>query len=137
MKKIFWFFIGLVSILVLFQSCNRELPVEDRTELSKEIEALKAERESLKNEIIGIKEDNGTAQYVITLEVTQKHYNLNIGDHIKDSINSLKLEIPVEKEFYDSVAVGDKLSENLKDGSLIITGSFEKWKISVIDKKIK
>lgn len=72
---------------------------------------------------------------VLTLELKQVHYTLNMWEHAKDAINAATFDIPVDREFYDSVKVGDVLSDKFRTGSLILRGSFGKWKISVKQKR--
>ena len=68
--------------------------------------------------------------YVIVLHVTQTHYTLDITEHIKDSMNTVDIPMPITKEFYDSVNVGDIINDDFRVGSFVVKGSFGKWKIS-------
>lgn len=72
---------------------------------------------------------------VLTIELKQVHYTLDIFEHAKDSINAATFDIPVDREFYASVKVGDVLSDKFRTGSLILRGSFGKWKVSVKGKR--
>lgn len=73
----------------------------------------------------------------LTLEVKQKHYNLNIGDHIKDNLNATTLDIPVDPTYYESVNVGDVLVSDFRDGSFFTSGSAGTLEIKVVNKYIK
>ena len=81
-------------------------------------------------------ETNETKRYVVTLEVRETHFTLSISQHIKDAANASTFEIPVDKAFYDSVKVGDILNDKFRTGSLILSGSFGNWKVSIKEKKV-
>ena len=48
----------------------------------------------------------------------------------------LSIQIPVDKEYFDSVNVGDVIDDRFRMGSLIFKGSFGSWDITVEDKQI-
>lgn len=79
----------------------------------------------------------GEEYRILKLEVKQKHYNLNIGDHIKDNINAFTFEIPVDPHYFSSVDVGDIVASDLRTGSLVAKGSIGKLEIKVVDKYVK
>lgn len=72
---------------------------------------------------------------VLTLELKQVHYTLDLRQHAKDSMNAATFDIPVDREFYTSVKVGDVLNDKFRTGSLILRCSFGKWKVSVKGKR--
>lgn len=76
-------------------------------------------------------------KYVVTFRIKQSHFTLDIGEHIKDSMNEITIEIPVDKEYYDSVSVGDTVNDDFRVGSLIMHGSFGNWKVTVDKKEIR
>lgn len=73
--------------------------------------------------------------YILTLEIRQSTFTLDIGEHIKNRMNKVTLSIAVDKRFYDKVKVGDEISNTLKKGSLLFNGDFSKLKVTVIGKK--
>ena len=75
--------------------------------------------------------------YILTLEIKQATYTLNIGEHIKNSINAISLQIPVSKKFYNSVSVGTRISNDFKYGSLVFNGDFSELRVTVKDKQIR
>ena len=75
--------------------------------------------------------------YIVELEVKQSHFTLDLSEHAKDAMNKLTLEIPVDKDYYDSVYIGQEISNNFRMGSLLMKGSFGKWKVTVKNKYIK
>jgi hypothetical protein len=77
-----------------------------------------------------------TERYILKLELKQSHFSLNINQHIKDSMNKVQFEIPVDKQYYDSVKVGDEILDKFRNGSFYIDSSIGNWKITVIRKRI-
>jgi len=131
----------IVATSVMFTGCGEEYKVE---QLREEIQALEEQKENLNAEItelesydVALKEETGTAKYVLTIEIKQVHYSLNTDNILKDSMNAITIQIPVDKEYYDSVEIGDKLSDKFRTGSYIISGSLGSWNISVKDKEIQ
>jgi hypothetical protein len=80
----------------------------------------------------GIAED----RYVVTLEIGQGHFTLDIWQHVKDAYNKITIDIPVDKEFYDSVKEGDFLNNDFRMASFLIHGSIGNWKVRIKDKNI-
>lgn len=76
-------------------------------------------------------------QYIVTLEIKQTSFSLDLEEHIKNDLNAVKLQIPVSKDFFNSVNKGTKLSDKMRVGSLILRGSYKKLNIIVTNKEIK
>lgn len=74
--------------------------------------------------------------YIIKIKIHQTTYSLDIGEHIKNHMNDITLEIPVDKTFYDRCSVGSRIDESFKWGSLLCDGDFSELKIKVINKRI-
>ena len=110
---------------------------EEINVLETEIATLETERDTLVNEISDIKIENGTAKYIVTFNIKQSHFTLDIGQHLKDEMNDISIQIPVDKEYYDNVEVGDVIADDFRMGSLIFKGSFGNWDITVEDKCIQ
>lgn len=109
---------------------------DQKSALTSEVDALRAEKAELQKEVIDTKVENGTAKYVLTINIKQTHLTLDLGQHLKDSMNDISIQIPVDKEYYDSVDIGDVLDDSFRMGSLIFKGSFGNWQITVQDKTI-
>lgn len=105
--------------------------------LEEEVAELKAERDAIKDEIADIKIENGTAKYVVTFNIKQIHFTLDLGQHLKDEMNDISIQIPVDKEYYDSIEVGDVINDDFRMGSLIFKGSFGNWNVTVEDKCVR
>ena len=72
--------------------------------------------------------------YVLTLKVKQSTFTLSISEHIKNSMNAIEFNIPVEKSFWENQSIGNQLSNEWKPGSLIFNGDFSKLKVTVSNK---
>ena len=129
----------IVMIAVTLSGCSKTETVtnEDVAKLESEIAQLEAERDRLNEEILNTKIDNGLAKYVITFNIKQSHFSLDLGEHLKDAMNDISIEIPVDKEYYDSVEVGDVIDDSFRMGSFIWKGSFGNWKVTVESKDIR
>ena len=129
----------IVMIAVTLSGCSKTETVtnEDVAKLESEIAQLEAERDLLNEEILNTKIDNNLAKYVITFNIKQTHFTLDIGEHLKDAMNDISIEIPVDKEYYDSVEVGDTIDDSFRVGSFIWKGSFGNWKVTVESKDIR
>ena len=137
MKKYILVLIAMIAITLSGCSKTKTVTNEDVATLESEITQLEAERARLNEEIINTKIDNGLAKYVITFNIKQTHFTLDIGEHLKDSMNDISIEIPVDKEYYDSVEVGDVIDDSFRMGSFIWKGSFGNWKVTVESKDIR
>ena len=112
--------------------------LEERVvELESDISSLESERDAIKNDITDIKIESGTEKYVVTFNIKQSHFTLDIGQHLKDEMNDISIQIPVDKEYYDSVEVGDVIADDFRMGSFIFKGSFGNWDITVEDKCVQ
>lgn len=116
---------------------NEETLSNRSKELQAEIQELEIQKETLENQIVDIKEDKGIAKYVVTFEIKQSHFSLDITKHIKDAMNAIEVEIPVDKEYYDNVDVGDTINDYFRVGSLVMKGSFGSWDVTVKGKDIR
>lgn len=76
----------------------------------------------------------GEVRYMCELEISQSTLTLDIWQHFKDSANSFSISLPVDKQFYESITIGETLATNHK--SFLINGSFKSVNIIVKDKYI-
>lgn len=75
--------------------------------------------------------------YIVEFEIKQSHFSLDISEHLKDSINKLTFEVPVDKDYYNKVYIGQEINDSFRMGSFVMKGSIGKWKIIVRNKYIK
>ena len=129
----------IAMIAITLSGCSKSETVtnEDVAKLESEIAQLEDERDQLNEEILNTKIDNGLAKYVITFNIKQSHFTLDLGEHLKDAMNDISIEIPVDKEYYDSVEIGDTIDNSFRVGSFIWKGSFGNWKVTVESKDVR
>ena len=137
MKKYIITLIAIIAITLSGCSKTKTVTNEDNAKLESEIAQLEAERDRLDEETLNTKIDNGLAKYVITFNIKQSHFSLDLGEHLKDAMNDISIEIPVDKEYYDSVEVGDTIDDSFRVGSFIWKGTFGNWKVTVESKDIR
>ena len=76
----------------------------------------------------------GEVRYMCELEISQSTLTLDIWQHVKDSANSFSISLPVDKQFYESITIGETLASNHK--SFLINGSFKSVNVVVKDKRV-
>lgn len=134
-KRLIVIFATSVTLLIGCTS-EEEILTQNISELKAEVSELKNERDRLQAEIIDTKIQKGVAKYVITFKIKQTHFTCDINQHLKDSMNEISIQIPVDKEYYDSVDIGSVINNDFRMGSFIFKGSIGKWEIKVKDKEI-
>ena len=153
MKKLLIF----LALTVSFISCGENYHRTQISELKQEHKTLSTQVSTLRNSCDNLRQSqhylsaqvreletekralsNGyEPNYILTLEIKQTTYTLDIGEHIKNSINAISMQIPVSKKFYNSVKIGTRISNDFKYGSLVFNGDFSELKVTVKDKQIR
>ena len=144
MKKVVIMFISLCLVVCSMVGCSKEKELSANiiklekmaSELEDDVHNLETQKRMLENEIRDIKIQSNTAKYIVTLNIKQSHFTLDLGQHLKDEMNDISIQIPVDKEYFDSVNVGDTIADDFRMGSLIFKGSFGNWKVTVQAKEI-
>lgn len=135
----------ILLVVVLFTGCSKK-DINDKiikeqehqiVKLNSEIKSLKKQKKDISKIVVQEKQEKGVAKYIVTINIKQSHFALDIENNIKDELNDIDIEIPVDKEFYDKVTIGTVLDDSFRMGSLILKGSFGKWNITVSDKEIR
>lgn len=101
-------------------------------------EQLKLQHKALVDQINKDKYALAASQtiYIIKVKIHQTTYTLDLGEYVKNKMNDVIFEIPVDKSYYDKCSIGQKVSDpGLKIGSLIMDGDFSKLKIKIIGKR--
>ena len=145
-------FLGLS--LILFCNCENKKEIKDSIEvLNSQKSSLTTQVNILNNDLLikrdelnsldeklkelKIYESGKTPKYILKLHLKQTHLSLSISKHIKDAMNAMDFEMPVDKEFYESVSVGTDIVNNFRVGSCILYGSFGDWKMTVKGKEVR
>ena len=107
---------------------------ESRDSLSTIEEKLKVAQDKLY--ATNAKIDGTKVKYIITFKLRQSHVTFDIDEHLKDMLNEITFDMPVDEDYYNKVKVGDDIVDDFRMGSLIMYGSFGSWDMSVDDKKV-
>lgn len=136
MKKLI---VCIAVLCLLLCGCQNKSDIlqDDISKLQEEISNLEKERDYLQDYLTEVKEENDIKKYIVTFEIGQSHFTLDIGTHLKDSMNKLELEVMVSKEYYDSVNVGTVINDDFRVGSFLMEGSVGNWEVEVIDKRVE
>lgn len=137
--------IMVIALSVLCVGCSKEdifnyeiqKLEQDKTNLEQIKIQLQEEIEELQKVVIDEKINKGMETYLVTLNIKQSHFSLDISDHIKDDMNALEITIPVSKEYYESVSVGQVIDDTFRAGSFLMKGSMGSWKITISNKSIE
>ena len=147
MKNLLFVLMLLVFSLV-FSSCETKQSISDEiTKLKEERGLLMETTTNLSNEIkfeqvelkrlteivkeLKVYADGKTPKYILKLDLRQSHISLSITRHIKDAANAIQFELPVDKDFYDSVQIDTKIVDEFRTGSMLLSSSFGDWEMTV------
>lgn len=141
------------TTIALFTSCESTSDVQndidrlklERVEIKKEINELSSSKSSVEKEISSLSEklkelhilhSGKTPHHILKIKLKQSRISLDIEEHIKDAMNAIEFEIPVDKDFYNRVHIGTNITDKFRVGSFILKGSFSNWNMTVIEKHI-
>lgn len=126
MKHTITYCFGLFLAAIFLTSCGN----------SEELERLKKENTDLKAQVQLLNAAK-KPKYILKLRLKQASLSLSIKKHIRNAVNALEFEIPVDKDFYDSVSEGTEIVDKFRFGSFILYGSLGDWEMTVKDKEIR
>lgn len=150
MKK----FIYLILFTLIFTACYTD---NNRSELQAECKALVQQKENLQSTVSRLNdnvsylsnqvrdlqaqksayETGREIKYIVKFQIKQGTFTLDIFEHIKNEMNSIEIEIPVNKAFYDRLSVGQDITDSFKWGSLVFNGDFSTLHMRVVNKRIE
>lgn len=152
MKKFILIFLTLIAFTACDEARMQERAdlkaeianlIHERNNLTKSVKTLRETKTGLTKEVSELRTEKSAFTsgyepvYLLTLEIKQSTFTLNIAEHAKNAINAITLQIPVSYTFYNKVSIGQNISEEFKYGSLILNGDFSKLKVKVKDKEVK
>lgn len=72
---------------------------------------------------------------VIAIKMKKSSFSLDLTEHAKNEMNAVTLRVPVDRDYYDKLAIGQQLSESgVSLGSLMLRGEFSSWSLTVVEK---
>lgn len=143
MKK----FIIFAAITYLFTSCY---DMSDKMRLQAECDNLVSQKIHLNDDVASLQEEIGNLQreksalrvgrepkYIVKFKIKQGTFTIDIFEHVKNEMNSIEIEVPVSKEYYDRLSIGQDLTDKFKWGSLVMDGDFSTLHMRVVGKRIE
>lgn len=147
-------FLVFAMFAVIFTACYTD---NDKNRLQLECKALAQQKENLQSTVSRLNnsktsllkqihdlqiqksayETGREIKYIVKFRIKQSTFTLDIGEHIKNGMNAIELEIPVNKSFYDKVSIGTEISNSFKMGSLLCNGDFSNLHMTVTGKRIE
>src|SRR5574343_1573975 len=144
----------LIFVSFLFISCETKQDIADditrlknkRYNIQQEINTLNNSNIQVKNEAFKLNEklkelkiydSVKTPRYVLKIRLKQNRFSLDIGEHMKDAMNAIEFELPVDEEFYNDVSIGTTITDQFRAGAFLLKGSFSSWNMTVTDKNIR
>lgn len=126
---------AVICVCFMLTGCaNQESGYKTPYEVNQERENSESEaQKGFEIEHYGIEE--GETKYFVTINIAQSHFTLDLMEHLKDSMNDVSIEIMVDKDYYDSVEIGENIEDSFRWGSFIKSGSIGSWDIKVTDKR--
>ena len=82
-------------------------------------------------------EKGKSPKYIVKFEIKQGTFTLDPFEHIKNSMNAIEVEIPVDRDYYNALKIGQDLTDAFKWGSLVMDGDFSNLHMRVASKRIE
>ena len=143
MKKI------IIFIFILF-TCISCYDVSDKMRLQAECDNLTSQKHYLENDIIdlrgeisNLRKEKSTLQsgrepkYIVKFKIKQGTFTLDIFEHAKNEMNAIEIEVPVNRDYYNRLSIGQDITDSFKWGSLVMDGDFSTLHMKVIGKRIE
>lgn len=99
------------------------------TDLQSEISNLHREKSALQS--------GREPKYIVKFKIKQGTFTLDIFEHVKNEMNSIEIEVPVSKSYYDALCINQDLTDAFKWGSLVMDGDFSALHMRVIGKRVE
>ena len=121
-------FVWMALTVLLLTGCADQKPATPQATPNPQVKAEKS--------VVSVSREN---ERYLLVRVKESHFSLDIGKHIKNSMNSVEVILPTSVPFYDEVKVGDNLlkSNGFRVGSLIFSGNFSDYEMTVLRKAEK
>ena len=143
MKKI----LAFIFAVCVITSCY---DMGDKMRLQAECDHLAGQKHYLENNIIDLRSEISNLQreksalqsgrdpkYIVKFKIKQGTFTLDIFEHAKNEMNSIEIEVPVNRDYYNSLSIGRDITDSFKWGSLVIDGDFSTLHMKVIDKRVE
>lgn len=133
----FGYFLSIKFIQKAFNDGGNSNPVMQEFSLS-DMNSLQDDTSAVILNFLNMRDSTLASQdlYVVVFEIRQSTITLDVGEHVKNKMNSVHLVVAVDKRYYDNVNIGDQMLSEMKMGSLIMDGDISNIKCKVVGKYI-
>lgn len=97
----------------------------------------------LRDEISNLRKEKAALQsgrepkYIVKFKIKQGTFTLDIFEHAKNEMNAIEIEVPVNRDYYNRLSIGQDITDSFKWGSLVMDGDFSTLHMKVIGKRIE
>lgn len=143
MKKILTF----VFALCVVTSCY---DMSDKMRLQAECDNLANQKHYLENNIVDLRDEISNLRreksalrlgrepkYIVKFKIKQGTFTLDIFEHAKNEMNAIEIEVPVNRDYYNRLSIGQDITDSFKWGSLVMDGDFSTLHMRVVGKRIE
>lgn len=143
MKKILTF----VFALCVVTSCY---DMSDKMRLQAECDNLATQKHYFENNIIDLRDEISNLRreksalqsgrepkYIVKFKIKQGTFTLDIFEHAKNEMNAIEIEVPVNRDYYNRLSIGQDITDSFKWGSLVMDGDFSTLHMRVIGKRVE
>ena len=143
-------FIALVTLTSCYTSEDQQRLQQEckdlqtqKVNLQKQIDLNTKNVYNLRQQVSDLTKEKSALQsgrdpkYIVKFKIKQGTFTLDIFEHIKNEMNSIEIEVPVHKDFYNRLSVGQDITDSFKWGSLVMDGDFSSLHMKVVGKRIE
>ena len=138
MKKILAFIITLACLVSCYTDEDKARLQKECRELSSEVSYLRQRKETLSSEVYSLNNERKALKsgrelrYIVKFKIKQGTFTLDPFEHIKNNMNAIEIEVPVAKDYYNNLKIGQDLTDSFKWGSLVMDGDFSNLHMKVV-----
>ncbi len=143
MKKILTFIFAVCVVTSCYD-------MSDKMRLQAECDNLASRKNYLENDIVDLRSEINNLRkeksvlqsgrepkYIVKFKIKQGTFTLDIFEHAKNEMNSIEIEVPVNRDYYNRLSIGQDITDSFKWGSLVMDGDFSTLHMRVVGKRIE
>ena len=126
MKKILTFIFAVCVVTSCYD-------MSDKMRLQAECDNLASRKNYLENDIVDLRSEINNLRkeksvlqsgrepkYIVKFKIKQGTFTLDIFEHAKNEMNSIEIEVPVNRDYYNRLSIGQDITDSFKWGSLVM-----------------
>ena len=143
MKKILTFIFAVCVVTSCYD-------ISDKMRLQVECDNLASRKNYLENDIVDLRSEINNLRreksvlqsgrepkYIVKFKIKQGTFTLDLFEHAKNEMNSIEIEVPVNRDYYNRLSIGQDITDSFKWGSLVMDGDFSTLHMRVVGKRIE